>query len=174
MPIGALLLDFNGRSDHDGIPKARTTNPAFVRTRTSGVFRVAAGSCSLFHLGGFLVSFSSREDRLRLLLAGDWENYERHMIPRYLHRLRREPCSYCGTPAPRWGHTRDHIVPRSSGGITSWDNSAPACVTCNGLKGTQSLLEFLSNGVLEIPKPVKVKPVTHKMKIPKFLEWNEV
>ncbi|MBK8445700.1 MAG: HNH endonuclease [Micropruina sp.] len=39
-------------------------------------------------------------------------------------------CAYCGGPAD----TRDHIVPRSRGGASSWLNLVAACATCNGRK----------------------------------------
>ena len=39
-------------------------------------------------------------------------------------------CAYCGRPAS----TRDHIVPRSRGGPTSWLNLVAACAACNGFK----------------------------------------
>lgn len=39
-------------------------------------------------------------------------------------------CAYCGRPAS----TRDHIVPRSRGGPTSWLNLVAACEPCNSFK----------------------------------------
>ena len=39
-------------------------------------------------------------------------------------------CGYCGGPAD----TRDHVIPRSRGGATSWTNLVAACADCNGLK----------------------------------------
>lgn len=39
-------------------------------------------------------------------------------------------CGYCGGRAS----TRDHIVPRSHGGETSWLNLVAACAPCNGRK----------------------------------------
>ena len=39
-------------------------------------------------------------------------------------------CGYCGGPAD----TRDHVIPRSRGGATSWTNLVAACADCNGRK----------------------------------------
>jgi 5-methylcytosine-specific restriction endonuclease McrA len=41
-------------------------------------------------------------------------------------------CQYCGG---REDLTFDHVVPRSKGGRTTWDNVVTACAACNLLKG---------------------------------------
>lgn len=45
-------------------------------------------------------------------------------------------CQYCGTTGDL---TFDHVVPRASGGRTSWENVVAACSRCNLRKGSQSL-----------------------------------
>lgn len=45
-------------------------------------------------------------------------------------------CQYCGS---RGDLTFDHVVPRASGGITSWENVVAACSPCNLRKGARSL-----------------------------------
>ena len=46
-------------------------------------------------------------------------------------------CQYCNTTAPTQDLTFDHVVPRSRGGRTSWDNIATACTRCNLKKGSR-------------------------------------
>ena len=41
-------------------------------------------------------------------------------------------CQYCGTTEDL---TLDHVLPKSRGGKTSWDNLATACKRCNSRKG---------------------------------------
>ncbi|MCG8692256.1 MAG: HNH endonuclease [Minwuiales bacterium] len=41
-------------------------------------------------------------------------------------------CQYCGSPEDL---TFDHVVPRSHGGVTRWDNVLTACAPCNSRKG---------------------------------------
>lgn len=41
-------------------------------------------------------------------------------------------CQYCGANEDL---TFDHVVPRSRGGLTTWDNVVTACAPCNLLKG---------------------------------------
>ncbi len=47
----------------------------------------------------------------------------------------RETCMYCGVRPSRSYLTVDHVVPRSRGGLTSWDNVVTACRECNHRKG---------------------------------------
>jgi 5-methylcytosine-specific restriction endonuclease McrA len=44
-------------------------------------------------------------------------------------------CQYCGDKLPAKKLTMDHIVPRSRGGKTTWDNVVTACGPCNHDKG---------------------------------------
>lgn len=43
-------------------------------------------------------------------------------------------CQYCGS---RHDLTFDHVIPRSRGGLTRWDNVVAACSPCNLKKGGQ-------------------------------------
>ncbi len=45
-------------------------------------------------------------------------------------------CQYCGA---RGDLTFDHVIPRSRGGVTSWENVVAACAGCNLRKGSKSL-----------------------------------
>jgi 5-methylcytosine-specific restriction endonuclease McrA len=45
-------------------------------------------------------------------------------------------CQYCGDK--RHDLTIDHIIPRSRGGLDSWDNVAAACLRCNVKKATHT------------------------------------
>jgi len=41
-------------------------------------------------------------------------------------------CQYCGT---RSSLTVDHVIPRSKGGASTWDNIVASCAPCNRRKG---------------------------------------
>ena len=47
-------------------------------------------------------------------------------------------CQYCGVMPPRKELTIDHVVPRSRGGKTTWENVVAACQKCNGRKGCRT------------------------------------
>lgn len=44
-------------------------------------------------------------------------------------------CQYCGHEHGTPHLTFDHVIPRSKGGLTSWDNIVAACRKCNATKG---------------------------------------
>ncbi|MGB1005886.1 MAG: HNH endonuclease [Thalassobaculaceae bacterium] len=46
-------------------------------------------------------------------------------------------CQYCGERFPTPELTFDHVIPRSRGGRTSWDNVVTACGACNLRKGNR-------------------------------------
>jgi 5-methylcytosine-specific restriction endonuclease McrA len=46
-------------------------------------------------------------------------------------------CQYCGERAPAHNLTFDHVVPRSRGGRTTWQNVVTACGECNLTKGSR-------------------------------------
>lgn len=44
-------------------------------------------------------------------------------------------CQYCGKHLPRRDLNLDHVVPRSRGGKTNWENVVTSCIPCNFRKG---------------------------------------
>jgi len=59
-------------------------------------------------------------------------------------------CVYCGDSSHRL--TLDHVVPRSRGGDSVWENVVTACAPCNLRKGDR-LLEEASMTLARQPKP---------------------
>ncbi len=47
-------------------------------------------------------------------------------------------CQYCGTSGAQASLTLDHLLPRSRGGQTTWENVVIACRTCNMRKGDRT------------------------------------
>ena len=50
-------------------------------------------------------------------------------------------CQYCGERMSRADLNLDHVVPRSRGGATAWENVVCSCVPCNLRKGGRSPAE---------------------------------
>ncbi|QSQ26892.1 HNH endonuclease [Pyxidicoccus parkwayensis] len=46
-----------------------------------------------------------------------------------------DTCQYCGKNLPRSDLNLDHVLPRSQGGKTTWENVVCSCVPCNLKKG---------------------------------------
>ena len=59
-------------------------------------------------------------------------------------------CVYCGTASGRL--TLDHVVPRSRGGDSVWENVVTSCAPCNLKKGNR-LLDEVEMRLISAPKP---------------------
>src|SRR5499427_5448170 len=49
----------------------------------------------------------------------------------------RSTCQYCGEILPSSELTLDHVIPRSRGGASTWENLVACCHPCNRRKGNQ-------------------------------------
>ena len=47
-------------------------------------------------------------------------------------------CQYCGRTAPSQDLTLDHVLPRSRGGSSGWENLVACCRPCNNRKGDRT------------------------------------
>ena len=65
-------------------------------------------------------------------------------------------CQYCGKKFPTELLTFDHVVPRSKGGKTTWDNILTACLSCNGLKSDQDANMSGKKGAAGSLRPLKM------------------
>ena len=61
-------------------------------------------------------------------------------------------CQYCGKRYERSELTLDHVVPRSRGGTSTWNNIVLACIKCNMRKGARLVSEL---HMKLLRKPVK-------------------
>ena len=50
-------------------------------------------------------------------------------------------CQYCGRHCASDHLSIDHVLPRSRGGATNWENCVLACVSCNARKADRTLKE---------------------------------
>lgn len=50
-------------------------------------------------------------------------------------------CQYCHKEVEIKGFTIDHVIPKSKGGKSVWDNVVVSCYNCNQKKGEKSLAE---------------------------------
>jgi 5-methylcytosine-specific restriction endonuclease McrA len=65
----------------------------------------------------------------------------------------RNSCQYCGVVLPSSELTLDHVVPRSRGGSSTWENLVACCHGCNRRKGNRMLHEIDDMILLREPKP---------------------
>ncbi|MFO1076541.1 MAG: HNH endonuclease [Planctomycetota bacterium] len=78
-----------------------------------------------------------------ILLAG-YDRIPSHEAPftrRNLFLRDDYTCQYCGRRCAADHLSVDHVLPRSRGGRTSWENCVLACVGCNARKADRTLKE---------------------------------
>jgi 5-methylcytosine-specific restriction endonuclease McrA len=76
----------------------------------------------------------------------------------------RYTCQFCGRALPASELTLDHIIPRSKGGHTDWDNLVACCHTCNSLKGDR-LPEEAGLTLRRPPRPFTLHTSRHIMRM---------
>lgn len=131
------------------------------------------------------VSRSIRVPRVLLLSAYEYLPKGRVRFSRLnIYARDHDTCQYCARQLPRSELNLDHVIPRSQGGRTSWENVVCSCVSCNLRKGGRTP-EQASMKLLRIPIRPKWTPflrgpirrVTHRDWLP-FLSladasyWN--
>lgn len=82
----------------------------------------------------------------------------------------RHTCQYCGRKFPRQKLNIDHIIPRSRGGRTEWDNVVTSCHACNRKKGGRFAHEA---GIKLLRAPVKPRTTPFSDLIAGPLQYDE-
>ena len=64
----------------------------------------------------------------------------------------RNTCQYCSVVLPSSELTLDHVIPRSRGGNSTWENLVACCHGCNRRKGNRLLNELHEMKLLKEPR----------------------
>ena len=76
----------------------------------------------------------------------------------------RNTCQYCGATLPAAELTLDHVVPRSRGGSSTWENLVACCHPCNRKKGSRLPHEAEMKPLRE-PRPFNLHTSRHIMRL---------
>jgi 5-methylcytosine-specific restriction endonuclease McrA len=76
----------------------------------------------------------------------------------------RHTCQFCGATLPASELTLDHIVPRSQGGKSSWENLVACCYPCNNRKGDRTP-EEAEMELLRPPRAFNLHTNRHLMRL---------
>ena len=101
-------------------------------------------------------------------------------MPRHSLRLNRHTvfardehrCQYCGNRLPGSQLSLDHVIPRSRGGSTSWENVVCACLKCNVKKGGRTPQEARMKLVRQPVRPKRSPLLSVKLGNPKYESWK--
>jgi 5-methylcytosine-specific restriction endonuclease McrA len=111
------------------------------------------------HHGSFIhtVSRTIRIPRVIILQVFDKMPHQRIRFSRQNIYLRdNSTCQYCGQTKARVDLNLDHVVPKSQGGKSTWENIVCSCIKCNLKKGGRT------------PKEAHMK----LLKPPRQPKWN--
>src|SRR6201996_2772500 len=77
----------------------------------------------------------------------------------------RNSCQYCGVVLPAGELTLDHVIPRSRGGLSTWENLVACCHSCNRRKGNHLLSELSEIKLMREPRPFSLHTSRHIMRM---------
>ncbi len=81
-------------------------------------------------------------------------------------------CQYCGRKFIMSELSLDHVVPRSQGGGTTWENIVCACVECNVRKGGRTPRQANLTLIRKPEKPKRSPMLNMKLSQKKYHTWQ--
>lgn len=111
-------------------------------------------------------------ERLRVPLPSVIRLLEYRRIPHQSRALTRKnillrdryTCQYCLKTLPASELTMDHVVPRSRGGASTWENLVACCIPCNNRKGNRTP-EEAGMKLHRTPRPFTLHTSRHLMRL---------
>lgn len=82
-------------------------------------------------------------------------------------------CQYCGKKFPTSDLSLDHVVPRSQGGTTTWENLVCACLKCNVQKGGRTPEEANMSLIAKPVKPRRSPVLNLKLSHDRYRSWKQ-
>lgn len=83
----------------------------------------------------------------------------------------RDICQYCGIKFPRSELNLDHVIPRSQGGTSRWENIVCSCHNCNRKKGGRTPEQARMKLVREPTRPEWTPFMLHNFSLRRYKEW---
>ncbi len=109
---------------------------------------------------------------IRLLRYDAMPRQKLHLNRRGVLARDEHRCQYCGDRFPLPQLSLDHVVPRSRGGQTTWENVVCACLRCNVRKGGHTPQEARMLLVRPPVKPRRNPSLLLKLANPKYEVWK--
>jgi 5-methylcytosine-specific restriction endonuclease McrA len=81
-------------------------------------------------------------------------------------------CQYCGKRFPTTDLSLDHVVPKSLGGKTTWENIVCACLACNIKKGGRTPVQAHMHLITAPKKPRRNPVLTVKLNEGRYASWK--
>jgi 5-methylcytosine-specific restriction endonuclease McrA len=81
-------------------------------------------------------------------------------------------CQYCGEKPHRSQLNLDHVIPRSLGGRTTWENVVCSCVDCNRQKGGRTPAQARLRLIRRPVRPRWTPVIHHAVQSVRYDEWR--
>src|SRR5438034_1324749 len=111
----------------------------------------------------------------RVIRLLDYEKIPRHTVKfnrRNIFARDNNQCQYCGKKFPTTELSLDHIIPRSQGGQSSWENIVCACLDCNVRKGGRTPKQAHVTLIRKPEKPKRSPLLNLKLTHRKYQSWR--
>jgi 5-methylcytosine-specific restriction endonuclease McrA len=119
------------------------------------------------------VNFEIQAPRvIRLLTFDRLPKQKLHLNRRNVLARDSHQCQYCGRHFPTHLLSIDHVMPRSRGGETTWENVVCACLTCNTKKGGRTPHEAHMKLIQTPIRPKRNPLLLMKLDNPKYEGWR--
>jgi len=82
-------------------------------------------------------------------------------------------CQYCGKKFPSSELSLDHVLPRSQGGKTTWDNVVCCCLACNVRKGGRTPQQSHMKLIVKPHKPRRCPVINVKLSNVRYRSWKQ-
>jgi 5-methylcytosine-specific restriction endonuclease McrA len=110
--------------------------------------------------------------RVILLIAYDRVPKRRIRFSRYnIFARDKSLCQYCGQKFPRHELNLDHVIPRSQGGFSAWENVVCSCHQCNRKKGGKTPEQAKMKLIAPARKPAWTPPLNVSLREIMRKEW---
>ena len=84
----------------------------------------------------------------------------------------RNTCQYCGQRYPSSELSLDHVMPRSQGGGSTWENLVCACTRCNAKKGGRTPKQARMHLVRTPEQPTRNPVISLRVGHDKYASWR--
>ena len=146
----AIIMLFSTYAN--GIPKAKVIEPGSYQTFTWDDWSKLKPLATDDVIVATNVNFKVPE----IVLLTKYEKLPQpkvHFSRRTLYKRDSMTCQYCGKRPGSAELTVDHVMPKSRGGGTTWENCTLACVECNARKANRTPSEANMKLLSEPKKP---------------------
>ena len=82
-------------------------------------------------------------------------------------------CQYCGKKFSTTELSLDHVLPKSQGGKTTWDNIVCCCVRCNVKKGGRTPEQAHMHLIVKPAKPKRSPVINIRLADERYSSWKQ-